>query len=557
MTTPEDFSNRQIDPSVSRRGFLRGASALVAGAAGSLACARPSARAHGSGQENTSRFDVVVIGGTPGGIAAAIAAARMGRSVALVEYHKHFGGMSTSGLGKSDVTQREMIRGLFAEFIERVRKHYEEKYGLNSENYKLCRDGYYFEPSVAESIFLQMLAEQKTISLFPYHRLVGAITEKGRVVGVRVADRSNNQERELPGRVFIDATYEGDLYASAGAGFRFGRESRDEFKEPHAGHIYFDSRTKTFLPGGTGEGDQRLTAYTYRLCLSDDPDNAHRLNAPPPGYDRTRYLGYIGDARSGRFGENAITARVAFTIAPIPNHKTDVNMKPAGLGFTFAEENEGYIEADWAGRERICERIRNITLGLLWFVQNDEELPAEHREHAMQYHLARDEFADNGHFPFQLYVREARRLIGEYTLKELDVTGGPSGNGARFEDAIAVGEFPIDSFPVRKKQPGDSVVLEGYLGMLHNITRPYQIPYRIMIPEKIDGLIVPVAASTTHVAFSSIRLEPTWMVLGQAAGIAAHLAIARSVEPRRVPITELQSILREQKQVLEPPAKAV
>lgn len=536
-----------------RREFLQGSTSLLGGAAlfSTFATRSDGAEIPTSGRD---RFDVVVIGGTPGGIATAITAARLGRRVALVEYHKHFGGMSTSGLGKSDITQREMIQGIFAEFIERVRKHYAGS-GEDSENYRLCRDGYYFEPSVAEQIFNEMLAAEKgLLTLLPFHRLEGALVENGRVVGARIVDRApGGKPRVLTARVFIDATYEGDLYAAAGASFRFGREARDEFNEPHAGHIYFDPKSKEFLPGGTGVGDKRLTAYTYRLCLSDNPENAHRLAAPPADYDRTRYLNYIDDTKSGRFEPNVVTARVAFTIAPIPNHKTDVNMKPSGIGFTFAEENAGYIEADWKEREKICERIRNMTLGLLWFVQNDSSLPAAHREYAQKYHLAADEFVDNDCFPFQLYVREARRLIGEYTLKEKDVTGGDSGNGARFDDAIAVGEFPIDSFPVRKRQASDTVVLEGYLGMLHNITKAYQIPYRIMIPEKIDGLIVPVAASTTHVAFSSIRLEPTWMVLGQAAGVAAHLAIKHNVEPRRVPIAELQSILREQKQVLEPP----
>ena len=161
---------------------------------------------------------------------------------------------------------------------------------------------------------------------------------------------------------------------------------------------------------------------------------------------------------------------------------------------------------------------RSLVLGLLWFLQNDPEVPAAHRALANEMHLPKDEFTDNAHFPWQLYVREGRRLIGEYTLTEHDITGKGQ-EPKHHANSIAVGEFPIDSFPTRKHQPGDTLVLEGYLGMLDYITRPYEIPYRIMIPEKIDGLIVPVAASTTHVAFSSIRMEPTWMSLGQAAGV--------------------------------------
>ena len=160
-----------------------------------------------------------------------------------------------------------------------------------------------------------------------------------------------------------------------------------------------------------------------------------------------------------------------------------------------------------------------------------------------------DEFPDNGYFPWQLYVREGRRLVGEYTLMQHDLAGRHSGPKPH-ADSIAVGEFPIDSFPCRKRQPGDSLVLEGYLGMLDFTTRPYEIPYRILIPEKMDGLIVPVAASTTHVAFSSIRMEPTWMALGQAAGVAAHLAIGQAVEPRAVSVTGLQKLLVAQGQVI-------
>jgi hypothetical protein len=226
-------------------------------------------------------------------------------------------------------------------------------------------------------------------------------------------------------------------------------------------------------------------------------------------------------------------------------------MNPRPLGFPFPEINYGYPEADWEERERISERIRNLTLGLLYFLQNDPEIPAEHRELANQYHLAKDEFIDNDNFPWQLYVREARRIVGLYTLTENDTIAGPElGRTTIHEDSIAAGEFPVDSFPVRKRQPGHDVALEGYIFMLDNLTRPYQIPYRAMVPERVDGLLVPVAASTTHVAFSTVRLEPTWMALGQAAGVAAHLALAEGIEPRAVNASRLQRLLLERDQVL-------
>lgn len=509
--------------------------------------------------------DVVVYGGTPGGIAAAVSAARMGRDVVLVEYHGHIGGMTTSGLGKSDIENRAMVGGLFKEFVAGVLQHYVKTYGAEHENTKLCQDGYYAEPSVAEKVFESMLAQEPKLTVLKRWRLKSAAVENGKLTSITILNRQNAEERKLEAKVFIDATYEGDLYAAAGAEFRLGRESREEFGEPHAGVVYFNYQTHEFLSGTTGTEDDRLPAYTYRLCLTKDPANSHRLTEPPAGYDRDNYLGYFDDLKAGRLAGPKVfkpgrgynpahfdTLVRALSVTDIPNGKTDVNINPRPLGFPFPEENRGYIEGDDVARQRICERHRSLVLGLLWFLQNDPEVPEAHRKLANELHLPKDEFTDNDHFPWQLYVREGRRLVGEYTLTQHDITG--KGERAKPQpDAVAVGEFPIDSFPVRKRQPGDTVVLEGYLGMLDYITRPYYIPYRVLIPRRIDGLIVPVAASTTHVAFSSIRMEPTWMCLGQAAGIAAHLAIKGKVEPRHVPIAELQTILRQQGAVLEIP----
>ncbi len=492
--------------------------------------------------------EVVVIGATPGGIATAVTAARLGHDVALVEYHRRVGGMSASGLGASDIENRPLIQGFFREFVDRVKAHYVAAHGEKSEQVRLCQDGYWYEPSVAEKVFEQFLAEQPRIAVYKYHQLEGAETKAGRVVAVTVKNRAKGDRLTLRAKVFVDATYEGDLLAAAGAAFRLGREGRDEFGEPHAGHIYNIPGGERI--GGTGKGDQRLQAYTFRVLLTTNPALQAPLAAPPEGYDRTRYLGYFEDLQRGKLGDDL--TKIIFTIRPLPNDKVELNMKPVTLGFVFAEENAGYIEADWPTREHITARIRNLTLGLLWFLQNDAMVSEKSRATARKYHLCRTEFSDTDYFPFQLYVREGRRLVGEYTLSERNVTEQPGLVAERTHaDAIAVGEFPIDSFPTQKRQPGDTVILEGYLGMLRKITRPYQIPYRIMIPQKIDGLIVPVPASTTHVAFSSIRLEPTWMAMGQAAGVAAHLAIVRGVELRKAPIAELQTMLRKQRAVLE------
>lgn len=508
--------------------------------------------------------DVVVYGGTPGGLAAGIAAARLGSRVLLIEPNLHVGGMTTSGLGKSDIENRALIGGIFREFVQAQLKHYNTTYGPDHENIALCRDGYYAEPSVSEAVFESLLtAEGPRLAVLKGWRLADAQTSGDTLQSIAIVRKKDGSSRRIRGQVFIDASYEGDLYAAAGAEYRLGRESRDEFQEPHAGVIYFDYQAKKFLPGTTGDASADLPAFTFRLCLTKDPNNSHPLIAPPAGYDRSHYVGYFDDLEAGRLagptvvkpgrGYNPLhfdTLVRALSVTDLPNNKTDVNINPRPLGFPFPEENRGYVEGDQATRDRIRQRIRQLTLGLIWFLQNDSGVPAEHRRLARELHFPKDEFTDDeDHFPFQLYVREGRRLIGEITLTEHHITGKGQAI-THHPDVIAIGEFPIDSFPCRKRQPGDTLVLEGYLGMLDHITRPYEIPYRVMIPNKIDGLLVPVAASTTHVAFSSIRMEPTWMALGQAAGTAAHLAIQEHVQPRNVSIEPLQAALRKSGQVL-------
>jgi hypothetical protein len=539
---------------MNRKNFIK-LSTLAAMAAG------VNLSAYCTGKKEDGVQDVAVIGGTPAGIMAAIAAARLGCRVTLTEYHGHIGGMSTSGLGKSDIENKDAIAGLFKEFTKNIKAYYVTKYGEGTENVAKCKDGYYYEPSVAEKVFNDMLRAEKNIRVLVNHQLEKVQTDAGTVKEVQLKNRANNDLVVIKATVFIDATYEGDVYAKAGAAYALGREGKDEYNEEHAGKIFFDYDNKVFLEGSTGEADKNLPAYTYRLCLTDDPANSYVLQSPPDEYDRNLYIPYFNDLKEGRLGGPKVfqeghgyyaahfnTMVRVFSFAEIPNRKYDVNINPRPLGFPFPGENTGYVEADWEQREKVFRRHRNLTLGLLYFIQNDPEIPEAHRKLARQYHLPLDEFRDNGHFPWQLYVREGRRLKGKYTLTENDVRLKKQGRNTVFGDSIMAGEFPIDSFPVTTQPSADKKVLEGYIGLLP--VSPYQIPYRILIPEKIKGLIVPVAVSTTHVAYSTVRMEPLWMGLGQVAGTAAAMALMQRKPVSDLQPESLQLKLLEYKQIL-------
>lgn len=505
--------------------------------------------------------DILVIGATPAGVMAAIAAARLGSSVILAEYHGHIGGMSTSGLGKSDIENKDAIAGLFKEFTSRIKQYYVDKYGETSENVVKCKEGYYYEPSVAEHVFNQMVSQEKNIQLLVSHQIEKVNVQGDTAQEVVLKDRVKNEMKTIKAKVFVDATYEGDVYALAGAAYALGREGRNDFHEEHAGKIFFDYNDKVILDGSTGEADKKLPACTYRLCLTDDPANSYVLKTAPEDYDRNKYTRYFDDLKEGRLAGPKVfreghgyyqahfnTMVRVFSFAEIPNRKYDVNINPRPLGFPFPEENGDYVEANWEQREKVFARHRNLVLGLLYFIQNDPEVPEAHRKLANQYHLCLDEFTDNNHFPWQLYVREARRLKGKYFLTENDVTLKKTGRNTIFPDSIIAGEFPIDSFPVSKEASPDKKVLEGYIGLLP--ISPYQIPYRILIPEKIKGVIVPVTASTSHVAYSTVRMEPLWMGLGQVAGTAAWMSIQENKSVGDVSVDALQGKLLEYRQIL-------
>jgi hypothetical protein len=503
--------------------------------------------------------DVVIVGGTPGGVMAGIAAAREGRSALLLERTMHVGGLPANGLGATDIATRGATGGLFLEFVGRVKAHYVATYGADSQQVKDCSDGYHFEPSVAERIFERMIAEQPKLRVLKMRQFdakpENVVIQQGRLREVRVLNLQTSQTEQYAAQVFIDATYEGDLAAAAEAPFRMGREAAGEFNEPMAGKIY-KPWGGPVGPGSTHEGDQTVQAYNYRLPLTRDP--ARRVPIPKPAdYRREDYSSLVDDIRENRVAAKADAKRTELAwdgigrvvnMVTLPNNKTDANNQHAAfLSTDLPEENWPWPTASWEWRDRFANRLRDYTLGLLWFVQNDPELPEDFRVRCQQWGLAKDEYADNGHFPRQVYVREGRRIEGEHLFTAHDAL--PVKPGARppiHADSITASHYALDSHAVRKREPG-RVHLDGFFS---HPTAPYTVPYGVMVPKRVDGLLTPVPVSGTHVGFSTLRMEPCWMALGEAAGTAAALSIRDNVVPRMVSLADVQETLLRHKAVL-------
>lgn len=492
--------------------------------------------------------DLVVVGGTPGGLMCAIAAARRGRSVVILERSMHIGGLPANGLGATDISTRGAAGGLFKEFTGRLRDYYLSKYGPDSEQLKICSDGYHFEPSVAEKILLEMLDECPSITVltrrqFDAHK--DYVQRQDREIhSFQALNLDTRALENFTARVFIDATYEGDLAAAAGVPFSTRREGFADYHEPMAGRAYQRwGHAHEIGEGSTFEGDDTIQAYNFRLCLTDRPDN--RVPFPkPPGYDRDEYASLAEDLKLDRMPGVHVREREwdgigrITNIVWLPNGKTDANNQHLAFVSTdLPEENYPWPTADWVWRDRFQERLKNYTLGLFWFLQNDPAVPEPFQTNARRYGLAADEYQDNGNFPRQVYVREGRRIVGEAMFlahDALPVT--PDGRPPVHRTSVAASHYPVDSHAVRKREPG-RVHLDGFVSV-H--TAPYTVPFGIMVPKTVDNLLVPVAVSASHMGFGTLRMEPCWMALGEAAGVAAHLMIQLGLAGRQTPITSLQ-----------------
>jgi hypothetical protein len=526
---------------LTRRGWICSATAL----AGSTAIASA---------QSAPQADLVVYGSTPGGIGAAVAAARLGRQVILCAHEDHIGGIVANGLTNADIGKRQAVGGLFYEFTRRVVAEYERQDRGNPEqpNVKLCRNGYWYEASLAERIFHQMIAEQQgRIRLMLSHELKGVEVTNNRLVAIQLEPRERPGTRvRLAAPVFVDATYEGDLAAMAGAPFRTGRESRTEYQEPHAGRIYMHFRGKELLPGSTGEADDATQAFCFRFHVTNVPEKRVPIQKPA-AYNRDDYHWVLEDIRAGRVTQ----FRQVIQVYAMPNGRFELNSDhihpDTGVpkeSLDLAEENWSWPTATPTERKKLYQRYLSHNVGLLWLLQNDPEVPEAVRKDALQYGWHRDEWKDNNHMPRQVYVRQGRRILGDYVLTERDADIDPTLARTHVRpDSIATIEWAFDPHGHHKYDPAHPNVREGYFYLDHE---PFQVPYGVLVPRQIDGLLVPVACSCSHVAYNALRMEPVFIVLGEACGVAAHLALKHNVAVRKVPTGELQTILVERRGVI-------
>lgn len=487
------------------------------------------------------RFDVVVVGGSSGAIGAAIGAARLGVSVALVEDTPVLGGMLANGISNIDSYSYESLSGLFEEFRQAVIQHYAPSFDTDPL-YKATgtmpthidgksfaahepKHGGRWEPHVSDRILKRMAEPYANLRIFYRRYATGAILNRHRVVGVTTAGEAG-EPIDLLAAVVIDATHEADVAAWAGVPYRVGREARSEL-EPHAGEVFFFNHTGEFLPGTTGRQDAAIPSSGLRLCIkryTEADGTRHIMTSPPPGYNPENYVhtAYRGERTA------------------VPNGKAEMNSNP--IGNELQQINWNWPEASREQRRALYQRYKEHALGFLYFLQHERKLT--------HLGLPLDEFVDNGNVPYRIFVREARRIEGLETMTEADINPFILGQGfvpPLRPTSIAIGHYPIDAKPVRSKTDFSTPDKGEGDFFLVNVATAFQVPYGAIVPRAVDGLLVPVALSATHVAFSSIRMDPTWMSLGQAAGIAAALSVKRNCQPRDLPVELLQRELLEQK----------
>lgn len=483
-------------------------------------------------------YDICIYGGTSSGVIAAYSAATQGRSVILIEPGKHLGGMSSGGLGETDIGNKTAITGIARDFYRRIGRYYHEP------------EKWTFEPHVAEEIFNEYI-RSSGVTVVTGYRITNAEKAGTVVSGIRLEPvEAQGEERTITARVFIDCSYEGDLMARAGVSYAVGRESNDRYNEtyngvqlrdkhqfpdgvdpyrikgdPDSGLLWGISEEK-LLPAGSG--DKKVQAYNFRLCMTDSAENRLPVKRPDD-YDSSRYelLARLIDVS----GDHDLWHYLS--LGRMPNRKTDINNNGA-FSTDMINMSWEYPEASYAVRQKIFDEHVAYTKGLLYFLGHDPRVPDEMRNEMLRWGYPKDEFTDNDHFTWQLYIREARRMIGEYVMTQHNCTGAVTA-----DDPVGMAAYTMDSHNCERLVVSGMVKNEGDVQV--GGFPPYHISYRSIVPKKEEctNLIVPVCLSATHIAYGSIRMEPVFMVLGQSAGEAAVMAVENQTAVQEISVDEL------------------
>jgi hypothetical protein len=492
--------------------------------------------------------DVCVYGGTSGGVVAAVTAAKLGKSVVLVHYNNHIGGMTSAGLGVTDVGQAGSIGGLAREFYRRVGLYY----GSSSPFF-------WFEPKAAESIFRQMLSAAGVVVYT--NQPISGVT----MTGKRIAEMQCLGDYRFRARMFIDTTYEGDLLAAAGVSFTVGREGTATYGESLAGvripggSYDYDPYQVDGNPGSgllslmqpnslgpVGSGDHRVQAYNFRLCFSQNPNNRISLTSnAPPNYAESNYELVARYIESRLFTDGTVSLGQLLHIQQlIPNGKTDINAN-GELSTDFVGASYAWATNSHAGREAMRQDHEDYTRGLFYFLGNSPRVPAGVRTEMQSWGLAKDEFADLGGWPHQIYVREGRRMMGDYVMRQQNCQGLETA-----PDSIGLASYAMDSHAVSRVPVNGLARSEG--GFFVAVPQPFPISYRSIVPKinECENVLVTFALSASHVAFASCRMEPVFMMTSQSAATAAAFSIDDGVPVQDVSYPKLAAQLRADEQLL-------
>lgn len=534
-------------------------------------------------EPETLEADIVIYGATSAGVAAGIQAKRMGRSVVLLEPYDHIGGLTTGGLGQTDIGNKQVIGGIAREFYRGIRDHYEKPESWVWQERENYRDGgqtrtaehedtmWTFEPSAASTVMGHMM-EEAGLKALTGERLdrsgSGVIKQGPRITGIRMENG-----RLVKGRIFIDATYEGDLLAAAGVSYTVGREPNSLYGETlngvqadrygrtlkrqsalnAANHQIADGVDPYVVPGDPssgvlpfinnsgpgieGSGDDKVQAYCFRVCLTNHPENRIPF-AKPANYDELDYELLLRHLDAG--------ASHIWINSAMPNRKTDTN-NGGGFSNDFIGMNHAYPEASYEERERIIQDHKDYQQGLYWTMAFHPRSPQRIRDRVSNWGLPKDEFVAYGNWTPQLYIREARRMIGQLVMTQHHCEGLET-----VEDSIGMAAYGMDSHHVQRYIDANGYARnEG--NMQAGVAAPYPVSYRALLPksDEASNLLVPVCLSASHVAFGSIRMEPVFMVLGQSAATAAVHALEEDRPLSDIDFARLQERLRADEQILQ------